>query len=240
MSNVFLIFLCPDSLWSPRKCIKWTILSQMSEDDSATCSIMIHSSLPCRFQHVPKRSAFKRNRASWSPWRGHMARGKPHCCDCWAMWFSLRRDPSLSHRIFGRLGRWEAEAHIRIPLLWTQEIHLIARNELVKRCKKHRNDRFVLGFITLVVAWEWFWRLRCCMWRRKLWCWIPAHGKTCCSDVPIRVWWTRIVCAWSWTWWRWRERSVWLKKTFSDMRKVLRVKRAPRIAIHTKNLGSKT
>ena len=99
---------------------------------------------------------------------------------------------------------------------------------------------FVLGFITLVVAWEWFWWLRCCMWRRKLWCWIPAHGKTCCSDVPIRVWWTRIACAWSWRWWRWRQRSVWLKKTFSDMRKVLRVKRAPRIAIHTKNLGSKT
>ena len=32
---VFLISFCPDSLWSPRKCIKWTILSQMSEDDSA-------------------------------------------------------------------------------------------------------------------------------------------------------------------------------------------------------------
>ena len=102
----------------------------------------------------------------------------------------------LGHVVFPQEGSIFIPSHLRAPwqmggwgpysypLLWTQEIHLIARNELVKRCKKHRNDRFVLGFITLVVAWEWFWRLRCCMWRRKLWCWIPAHGKTCCSDVP--------------------------------------------------------
>ena len=62
--------------------------------------------------NVPRRSAFKRNRANWSPWRGPMAREKPHCCDCWAMWFSLRRAPFLSHRIFGRLGRsWGLDSY---------------------------------------------------------------------------------------------------------------------------------
>ena len=64
-----LIFLRPDFFGFLANAQKWTIFSQMSKDDSSTCSIMIYSSLMCR-EGQRSSATGPTGRRDGAPWLG--------------------------------------------------------------------------------------------------------------------------------------------------------------------------